>query len=61
LTLASWDERPGRLMDLLRARDFRDAGTAATNPDAEPILDTASRLGWTVVSMRRDWNRVFAG
>jgi hypothetical protein len=35
--------------------------TAATNADAEPILDTASRLSWTVVSMRDDWSRIFAG
>ena len=42
-------------------REYAYAGTAATNPDAEPIVDTASRLGWTIVSMRRDWNRVFAG
>jgi phosphoserine phosphatase len=42
-------------------REYAYAGAAATNADAEPILDTASRLGWTVVSMRRDWNRVFAG
>jgi len=41
-------------------REFEYAGAAATNPDAEPILDIAGRLGWTVVSMRRDWNRVFA-
>ena len=32
-----------------------------TNPDAESIVDTAARLGWTVVSMRDDWSRVFAG
>ena len=42
-------------------REYAYAGGAVTDPDAEPIVDTASRLGWTVVSMRRDWNRVFAG
>ena len=42
-------------------REYAYAGAAVTDPDAEPIVDTASRLGWTVVSMRRDWNRVFAG
>jgi len=41
-------------------REYAYAGAAVTDPDAEPIVDTASRLGWTVVSMRRDWNRVFA-
>ena len=42
-------------------REYAYAGASVTDPDAEPIVDTASRLGWTVVSMRRDWNRVFAG
>ena len=42
-------------------REYAYTGAAVTDPDAEPIVDTASRLGWTVVSMRRDWNRVFAG
>jgi phosphoserine phosphatase len=42
-------------------REYSYAGAAVTDPNAEPIIDTASRLGWTVVSMRRDWNRVFAG
>jgi hypothetical protein len=41
-------------------REYEYAGSSVTNPDAESIIDTASRLGWTVVSMRRDWNRVFA-
>jgi hypothetical protein len=40
-------------------REYAYAGTAATNPDAEPILDAASRFGWTVVSMRNDWHQVF--
>ena len=42
-------------------REYAYAGASVTDPDAEPIVDTASRLGWTVVSMRRDWSRVFAG
>jgi phosphoserine phosphatase len=42
-------------------REYAYAGTSVTNPDAESIVDTSSRLGWTLVSMRRDWNRVFAG
>jgi phosphoserine phosphatase len=41
-------------------REYAYAGASVTNPDAELITDTASRLGWTVVSMRRDWSRVFA-
>ena len=42
-------------------REYAYAGASVTNPDAESIVDTAGRLGWTVVSMRDDWNRVFAG
>jgi phosphoserine phosphatase len=42
-------------------REYAYESTAATNADAEPILDTASRLSWTVVSMRDDWSRIFAG
>jgi len=41
-------------------REYAYAGNAVTDPDAEPIGDTAARLGWTVVSMRDDWARVFA-
>jgi len=42
-------------------REYAYAGSSVTNPDAESIVDTAGRLGWTVVGMRDDWNRVFAG
>jgi phosphoglycolate phosphatase-like HAD superfamily hydrolase len=41
-------------------REYAYGGEALTNPDAEPILTTAARFGWNVVSMRRDWSRVFA-
>jgi len=41
-------------------REYAYAGKALTNPDAEAIADTAVRFGWTVVSMRDDWARVFA-
>jgi phosphoserine phosphatase len=27
--------------------------------EAEPVLETARRRGWTVASMRNDWNRMF--
>lgn len=40
-------------------REYAYAGAAVTDPHAEPITDTARALGWTVVSMRRDWARVF--
>ncbi len=41
-------------------REYAYAGKALTDPDAEAIADTAARFGWTVVSMREDWARVFA-
>jgi phosphoserine phosphatase len=41
-------------------REYAYAGKAMTNPDAEAIAETAARFGWTVVSMRDDWGRVFA-
>jgi phosphoserine phosphatase len=42
-------------------REYAYAGEAATNPDAEPISVTAAAQGWTTVSMRDDWSRIFAG
>jgi phosphoserine phosphatase len=42
-------------------REYAYAGASVTDPHAEPIVDTAARFHWTVVSMREDWNRVFAG
>ena len=41
-------------------REFTYEGTAATFADDEPITTVAERLGWVVVSMRRDWQNVFA-
>jgi phosphoserine phosphatase len=41
-------------------REYAYEGKAVTDPDAEPILDTAAHFGWTVVSMRDDWSQVFA-
>ena len=41
-------------------REYAYGGESVTNPDAEPILTTAEQYGWTVVSMRSDWSRVFA-
>ena len=41
-------------------REYAYTGASATDPAAEPILDTAAARGWTVVSMRDDWKRVFA-
>lgn len=42
-------------------REFSYSGPSAGPTDTEPILTTAGRLGWTVVSMARDWSRVFTG
>ena len=41
-------------------REFAYAGQAATFDEDEPITDVAARLGWVVVSMRGDWETVFA-
>jgi len=39
-------------------REYAYVSEAATI-EAEPVLDTAAREGWTVVSMRNDWTTVF--
>lgn len=41
-------------------REYAYAGVAMTEPGAEPITTIAAARGWTVVSMRDDWARVFA-
>lgn len=40
-------------------REFSYESKAATFDDAEPITTIGERLGWTVVSMRDDWESVF--
>ena len=40
-------------------REYAYPGASLTDPSAEPILATAGRRGWTVVSMATDWARVF--
>jgi phosphoglycolate phosphatase-like HAD superfamily hydrolase len=40
-------------------REFRYASEAGTFVEAEPITTVAARLGWTVISMARDWSMVF--
>ncbi len=55
---------PGPTLALLvdhddAVREFAYTGTAETFEEAEPITEVASRLGWTVVSMVRDWETVF--
>jgi phosphoserine phosphatase len=42
-------------------REYAYPGASFTDPHAEPILESAAALGWTVVSMRRDWDAVFDG
>ncbi len=40
-------------------REFHYTSTAQTFTESEPITDVGTRLGWTVVSMARDWEVVF--
>ena len=40
-------------------REFHYTSTAQTFAESEPITDVGARLGWTVVSMARDWDVVF--
>jgi phosphoserine phosphatase len=40
-------------------REFRYVSAAGTFEETEPITTVAQRLGWTVVSMERDWATVF--
>jgi phosphoserine phosphatase len=40
-------------------REFHYASKAGTFVETEPITDVGARLGWTVVSMARDWDVVF--
>ncbi|MGD1111342.1 MAG: HAD family hydrolase [Mycobacterium sp.] len=40
-------------------REFHYTGTAQTFAETEPITDVGARLGWTVVSMARDWEVIF--
>lgn len=42
-------------------REFAYTSTAETFAEAEPITEVGARLGWTVVSMARDWDTVFGG
>ena len=42
-------------------REYAYRSDAATFGSAEPITDTATRLGWTQVSMRDDWSTIFPG
>ncbi|GAA1479125.1 HAD family hydrolase [Nocardioides aestuarii] len=40
-------------------REVAYTSVAQTFAEAEPITQVGDRLGWTVVSMARDWSRVF--
>lgn len=40
-------------------REVAYTSVAQTFDEVEPITDVGARLGWTVVSMARDWSRVF--
>ncbi len=41
-------------------REFAYQGSAESFAEAESIVDVARRRGWTLVSMARDWDHVFA-
>ena len=41
-------------------REFGNESKAVTFEETEAITDVGDRLGWVVVSMRRDWDTVFA-
>lgn len=40
-------------------REFQYTSTAGTVVETEAITDIGARLGWTIVSMARDWDVVF--
>jgi hypothetical protein len=40
-------------------REFQYSSTAGTPVETEAITDIGARLGWTIVSMARDWDVVF--
>jgi len=48
--LPSW--RPGATRDAVVA--FLDTA------EPEPVTEVGARLGWTVISMARDWATIFA-
>ena len=41
-------------------REFAYESKAVSFEEDEPITTVADRLGWVVVSMRRDWETIFA-
>lgn len=41
-------------------REFAYESAAATFEEPEPITTVGTRLGWVIVSIRRDWGTVFA-
>jgi phosphoserine phosphatase len=41
-------------------REYAYEGASTTVRSAESAVETARRLGWTVVSMKNDWKRIFA-
>jgi hypothetical protein len=40
-------------------REFAYVGKAQSFQEPEPIIDVANRLGWTIVSMKNDWEQIF--
>jgi hypothetical protein len=57
-------DRPGLALLLHhddREREFAYESVSGTLKEQEPITSVATRLGWTVISMAKDWSTVFAG
>ncbi|MEH3141425.1 MAG: HAD family hydrolase [Mycobacterium kyogaense] len=52
------DEGPTRTLSMLVCHDD-DAREFAYTAGAERLLDHAGRFGWTTISMKNDWARVF--
>ena len=64
LEYATTGDRPGLALVIDHDdedREYAYPGASFTDPGAEPISETALRFGWTMVSMRRDWRKVFHG
>ena len=64
LEYATTGDRPGLALVIDHDdedREYAYPGASFTDPGAEPIGETALRFGWTMVSMRRDWRKVFHG
>jgi hypothetical protein len=44
----------------MRTARRRDCPTRRSEPFSQEMYDMAKKQGWTVVSMKDDWKRIFA-